>query len=257
MHFSSVHNLIRPQGSGNSSKLRRERRTEAGLTITGLNVAFNSNLQIVGYRHSTHGACSYDKSLEVTERRALCKRKVSQGDEEGRNRWAKRCDEDLVYSTMSTLLQRIDSSLRRGEGTLEIGFQFSPFGLSIRVLRYLVTMAFPNKKLINDSNDVMTEFIEGFVETYPGLQYLDGFPLVKVKLRADVSSATYDKVAVISRGGSGLEPAHVGFVGEGMLTATICLGLSPPIRSGPKTNTNPCPTTGPGPSIDPGLGPSI
>lgn len=26
--------------------------------------------------------------------------------------------------------------------------------------------------------DVVTEFIEGLVETYPGLQYLDGFPEV-------------------------------------------------------------------------------
>lgn len=26
--------------------------------------------------------------------------------------------------------------------------------------------------------DVVTEFIEGLVETYPGLQYLDGFPQV-------------------------------------------------------------------------------
>uniref|UniRef100_A0A2N9I095 Uncharacterized protein n=1 Tax=Fagus sylvatica TaxID=28930 RepID=A0A2N9I095_FAGSY len=59
-------------------------------------------------------------------------------------------------------------------------------------------MAFQGKKLINDPNDVVTEFIEGLVETYPGLQYLDGFPEVKVVLRADVSSATYDKVAIIS-----------------------------------------------------------
>lgn len=48
--------------------------------------------------------------------------------------------------------------------------------------------------------DVVTEFIEGLVETYPGLQYLDGFPEVKVVLRADVSAETYDKVAVISGG---------------------------------------------------------
>lgn len=26
--------------------------------------------------------------------------------------------------------------------------------------------------------DAVTEFIEGLVETYPGLQYLDGFPEV-------------------------------------------------------------------------------
>ncbi|XP_057767610.1 putative 3,4-dihydroxy-2-butanone kinase isoform X2 [Salvia miltiorrhiza] len=94
-------------------------------------------------------------------------------------------------------------------------------------------MDFHSKKLINDPNDVVTEFIEGLVETYPGLQYLDGFPDVKVVLRADVSGATYDKVAVISGGGSGHEPAHAGFVGEGMLTAAICgdVFASPPVDS--------------------------
>ncbi|KAL5545123.1 hypothetical protein UlMin_008907 [Ulmus minor] len=94
-------------------------------------------------------------------------------------------------------------------------------------------MAFQGKKLINNPNDVVTEFIEGLVETYPGLQYLDGFPQVKVVLRADVSAATYDKVAIISGGGSGHEPAHAGFVGEGMLTAAICgdVFTSPPVDS--------------------------
>ncbi|KAI4329968.1 hypothetical protein MLD38_028288 [Melastoma candidum] len=83
-------------------------------------------------------------------------------------------------------------------------------------------MAFHPKKLINDPKDAVTEYIEGLVETYPGLQHLDGFPEVKVVLRADVSPQTYDKVAVISGGGSGHEPAHAGYVGEGMLTAAIC-----------------------------------
>ncbi|EYU24498.1 hypothetical protein MIMGU_mgv1a003787mg [Erythranthe guttata] len=94
-------------------------------------------------------------------------------------------------------------------------------------------MDFHSKKLINDPNDVVTEFIEGLVETYPGLQYLDGFPEVKVVLRADVSGLTYDKVSVISGGGSGHEPAHAGFVGEGMLTAAICgdVFASPPVDS--------------------------
>ncbi|OIW20593.1 hypothetical protein TanjilG_16092 [Lupinus angustifolius] len=81
--------------------------------------------------------------------------------------------------------------------------------------------------------DVVTEFIDGLVETYPGLQYLDGFPQVKVVLRADVPYAKYDKVAVISGGGSGHEPTHAGFVGEGMLTAAICGDVfsSPPVDS--------------------------
>ncbi|KAL3570707.1 hypothetical protein D5086_027956 [Populus alba] len=83
-------------------------------------------------------------------------------------------------------------------------------------------MASQGKKLINDPNAVVTEFIEGLVETYPGLQYLDGFPEIKVVLRADYASTMLDKVAVISGGGSGHEPAHAGFVGEGMLSAAIC-----------------------------------
>uniref|UniRef100_A0A6N2K9Y4 DhaK domain-containing protein n=1 Tax=Salix viminalis TaxID=40686 RepID=A0A6N2K9Y4_SALVM len=83
-------------------------------------------------------------------------------------------------------------------------------------------MASQGKKLINNPNDVVTEFIEGLVETYPGLQYLDGFPEVKVVLRSDHVSAMLDKVAIISGGGSGHEPAHAGFVGEGMLSAAIC-----------------------------------
>lgn len=94
-------------------------------------------------------------------------------------------------------------------------------------------MSYKAKKLINDPNAVVTEFIEGLVETYPGLQYLDGFPQIKVVLRADVSAETYNKVAVISGGGSGHEPAHAGFVGEGMLTAAICgdIFTSPPVDS--------------------------
>uniref|UniRef100_A0A0D3DJR0 3,4-dihydroxy-2-butanone kinase n=1 Tax=Brassica oleracea var. oleracea TaxID=109376 RepID=A0A0D3DJR0_BRAOL len=92
-------------------------------------------------------------------------------------------------------------------------------------------MATPAKKFINNPNDVVTEFIEGLVETYPGLQYLDGLP--EVVLRADVSAADYDKVAVISGGGSGHEPAQAGYVGEGMLTAAICgdVFASPPVDS--------------------------
>ncbi|CAM6088865.1 unnamed protein product [Calypogeia fissa] len=78
------------------------------------------------------------------------------------------------------------------------------------------------KKLINDPSDVVVEAIEGLVETYPNLTYLDGVPEIKVVLRADVCQGTYDKVALISGGGSGHEPAHVGYVGPGMLTAAVC-----------------------------------
>lgn len=48
---------------------------------------------------------------------------------------------------------------------------------------------------------------------------LDGDPDIRVVLRADLDA---DKVAVISGGGSGHEPAHAGFVGAGMLSAAVC-----------------------------------
>ncbi|CAL4944060.1 unnamed protein product [Urochloa decumbens] len=94
-------------------------------------------------------------------------------------------------------------------------------------------MAARGKKLINDPYDVVTQFIEGLAETYPGLQYLDGFPEVKVVLRSDVAVGAYDKVAVICGGGSGHEPAHGGFVGQGMLTAAVSgdVFTSPPVNS--------------------------
>ena len=46
---------------------------------------------------------------------------------------------------------------------------------------------------------------------------------IKVILRRDWDSAMADStVALISGGGSGHEPAHAGYVGEGMLTAAVC-----------------------------------
>ncbi|MCL4105166.1 UNVERIFIED_CONTAM: hypothetical protein GTU68_018873 [Idotea baltica] len=48
---------------------------------------------------------------------------------------------------------------------------------------------------------------------------LDGYPHIKVVCRADWDKS---KVALISGGGSGHEPAHAGFVGAGMLTAAVC-----------------------------------
>ncbi len=48
---------------------------------------------------------------------------------------------------------------------------------------------------------------------------LDGYPHIKVVCRADWDKS---RVALISGGGSGHEPAHAGFVGAGLLTAAVC-----------------------------------
>lgn len=46
---------------------------------------------------------------------------------------------------------------------------------------------------------------------------------IKVVLRSDWDSGKADTtVALISGGGSGHEPAHGGYVGDGMLTAAVC-----------------------------------
>src|SRR5690606_4461611 len=61
---------------------------------------------------------------------------------------------------------------------------------------------------------------DGLLATSGGrLARLDGYPHIKVVYRADWDRT---KVALVSGGGSGHEPAHAGFVGPGMLTAAVC-----------------------------------
>lgn len=75
-------------------------------------------------------------------------------------------------------------------------------------------------QFINNRDSVVTDAIEGLLAASGGkLARLDGFPHIKVVLRSDWEKS---KVAVISGGGSGHEPAHAGFVGEGFLTAAVC-----------------------------------
>ena len=83
------------------------------------------------------------------------------------------------------------------------------------------------KKLINRPEDVVAEMIEGLVAVYPGLARLPGRQVV---VRADALNARNLQVAVISGGGSGHEPAHAGYVGQGMLSAAVAgdVFTSPP-----------------------------
>jgi len=68
------------------------------------------------------------------------------------------------------------------------------------------------KKLINEPADVVDEMLAGMVAAHGGLRRL---PDNEVIVR---DSAPVDgKVGIVSGGGSGHEPTHAGFVGEGML----------------------------------------
>ncbi len=73
------------------------------------------------------------------------------------------------------------------------------------------------KKLINDVADVEEQMIRGLVKSAPKqLRKLDcGNVVVRAKKKPD------NKVALVSGGGSGHEPAHGGYVGEGMLDCAV------------------------------------
>lgn len=72
------------------------------------------------------------------------------------------------------------------------------------------------KKIINHVDNVEQEMIAGLVKAYP--HHLRKLDCGTVVVRA---SKKQSKVALISGGGSGHEPAHGGFVGEGMLDAAV------------------------------------
>nr|KAF6468225.1 triokinase and FMN cyclase [Rousettus aegyptiacus] len=74
-----------------------------------------------------------------------------------------------------------------------------------------------SKKLINSVANCADDALAGLVACNPNLQLLQGH---RVVLRSDLDSLK-GRVALLSGGGSGHEPAHAGFIGKGMLTGVI------------------------------------
>ncbi|GAA0476539.1 dihydroxyacetone kinase [Paractinoplanes deccanensis] len=75
------------------------------------------------------------------------------------------------------------------------------------------------KKLINDPADVVAEALDGLTRTAAPVARLDGSVTA---IRADVGELrAAGRVALVSGGGAGHEPAHAGYVGAGMLTAAV------------------------------------
>lgn len=72
------------------------------------------------------------------------------------------------------------------------------------------------KKFINDVSQVENQMIQGMVKAYPA--YLKKLDCGNVVVRAEKKEG---RVALISGGGSGHEPAHGGFVGTGMLDGAV------------------------------------
>ncbi|API88360.1 dihydroxyacetone kinase subunit DhaK [Marinilactibacillus sp. 15R] len=73
------------------------------------------------------------------------------------------------------------------------------------------------KKIVNDPINIVDEMLKGMIIGHAEL--VQRIPETGIIQRKTEKSG---KVAVISGGGSGHEPAHAGFVGEGMLSAAVC-----------------------------------
>ena len=68
------------------------------------------------------------------------------------------------------------------------------------------------KQFINAKENMVTDAIDGIIAASGGaLTRLDGYPHIRVVLRADWDKS---KVALVTGGGSGHEPAHAGFIGK-------------------------------------------
>ena len=73
------------------------------------------------------------------------------------------------------------------------------------------------KKIINTPENMVNEMCQGLIKAYPDkLALSEKYKIIKRK------HPNTNKVILISGGGSGHEPAHGGFVGEGMLDAAVC-----------------------------------
>lgn len=75
------------------------------------------------------------------------------------------------------------------------------------------------KKIINDPSNVVSEMVDGLVRAYP--QYLTQIDGTEAVVRTSEDSMK-GKVGLVSGGGSGHEPAHAGYVGQGMLSVAVC-----------------------------------
>lgn len=71
-------------------------------------------------------------------------------------------------------------------------------------------------KFINNPSDITSELLEGYTMAYSDQVAIGGENII---VRAHAKSD--DKVAIITLGGSGHEPALSGFVGEGMLDCSV------------------------------------
>ena len=83
-----------------------------------------------------------------------------------------------------------------------------------------------SKHIVNNEEDWASEALQGYLHfNNESLIALKEYPNVVVRKDYASLKEGEGRVAIISGGGSGHEPAHVGFIGQGMLTAVVCGNL--------------------------------
>lgn len=76
------------------------------------------------------------------------------------------------------------------------------------------------KNFYNQKQNIVSDAIDGLIASSGGrLKRFDHSSHARVVVRSDWDKS---KVAIISGGGSGHEPAHAGLIGAGLLTAAVC-----------------------------------
>lgn len=87
------------------------------------------------------------------------------------------------------------------------------------------------KKFINEAPDCVEEMVQGILAVHSDrMVRLEGY---HVLLHKDITTLKSAQVTLLSGGGSGHEPAHAGYIGDGMLSGAVLGGVfaSPSIAS--------------------------
>lgn len=78
------------------------------------------------------------------------------------------------------------------------------------------------RQLVKDATHIVRDMLDGIVAAHPHLVLVKG---ENVLLHREFRNIRNQQVTLLSGGGSGHEPAHAGYIGEGMLTGVICGGV--------------------------------
>ncbi|KAH8891488.1 dihydroxyacetone kinase [Thozetella sp. PMI_491] len=80
-------------------------------------------------------------------------------------------------------------------------------------------MASPSRSFLSSGPEALDTALRGFVASHPGLKL---HKRQRIVYRSTPDSSPQQRISLLSGGGSGHEPAHIGYVGSAMLDAAVC-----------------------------------